>query len=206
MVDDTKKNEKIKKENEEQKYAMNDLESASNAYDDYEILPHKEIVELRDELKRLKDTPTELGKHFQVSIDELDKKMDKLIKIFEKAEEEMSFEEGGRAFKERLKPYNDKMEKILDQNSEIAEGIVALADLMNEVNDRLGGRRHVDIKTHIKPEERGMPPPVSGLRSPGMPPPVSGLQSPGMPPRGMQFGSSQPFGMPPPKPPKKSLF
>jgi len=47
-------------------------------------------------------------------------------------------EEGGLTFQEKMKPLFEKMNKVLEQNSEIAKGIVAVADLVNEMKPGTG--------------------------------------------------------------------
>ncbi len=98
--------------------------------DDYELLPHKEIDELKQELARLKDFEVTPSKKLQVSIIELNQKLDKLITIFEDAAHEMRAEESSLSFAEKMQPLLDKMNKILDQNAEIASGILAVADML----------------------------------------------------------------------------
>jgi len=98
----------------------------------YELVPFKEINELKDELRKLRDVPIPSSKKMQVSMDEIAMKMDRLIQIFEQAYHEMRAEEGGLSFAERMKPLVDKMDKILEQHSELAKGIVALADMMEQ--------------------------------------------------------------------------
>jgi hypothetical protein len=171
--------------------------------EEYELLPHKEIVELKDELRRLKSLPPEAGKHAEVSYDILTKKMDRLIEIFEEAEKSVEVEEGAVTFKERMAPFMDKMNKILEQNSEIAEGIVALADIMNEIKDKLEVgviyKAKEAEKAHPEPEHKPAPP----LMPSGMPPPrPAGPMPPprmGMPP---PPGAPKPTGMAPPPLPR----
>jgi len=101
--------------------------------EEYELMPHKEILELRDELHKLKMRPNE--KTLQLSMVELSAKVDKLIDIFSEAMHEIRIEEGGLTFQDKMKPMVDRMDKVLEQNSQIAEGVVAIADLVNELKD-----------------------------------------------------------------------
>lgn len=167
---------------------------------DYELLPHREIMELREELLKLKHKPSE--KTLQIAMVELSAKLDKLMDIFEEAREEIRIEEGGLTFQERMKPLMGRMEKILEQNSQIAEGIVAVADLIGEMKEG-GVRKEAPVSSFheapalgggIPPAPLGMPemPPAGGMSE--MPPPPG--EVPEMPP--------PPGGMPPPPPmPKK---
>ena len=202
--------------------------------EEYELLPHKEIIELKDELRKLKSLPPEAGKHTEASYDILTKKMNRLIEIFEEAEKSVEVEEGAVTFKERMAPFTDKMSKVLEQNSEIAEGIVALADIMNEIKDKLevgviykakeaqkvGSRpmhRPAPLPIHEGPRPMGpMPPPTPGKMPLGAMPPMPrtpkppGMAPPPLPrpgaplPRPGAAPAPGPMPLPPAK--KKGLF
>ncbi len=200
-------------------------EIRAEAEEEYELLPHKDIVELREELRKLKSLPPEAGRHAEASFEELTKKMDRLTEVFEEAEKTIKIEEGAATFKEKMTPIVEKMNTILKQNSEIAEGIVALADIMNEIKDKLEvgviyKAKEVDkIRTepifgpaHTMPPGPGAPMPPSGMPPPmprpfptaappgGLPPPP--LPRPGapIPPPGPAPG---PMPLPPTAPPRK---
>ncbi len=156
---------------------------------DYELLPHKEIEDLRQELKKLKGFDSAPGKNLQVSIVELNKKIDKLIAIFEEAMHEVKLEEGGLSFKEKMSPIVDRMQKILEQNSEIADGIVTIGDMIKELKESLAE------ETRSSP---AMQQPSAPFRLPQQLPPAA-------------MGASQPLGpppslSPPPLPPRKRTF
>lgn len=161
--------------------------------EEYELMPHKEIVELREELRKLKSLPPEAGKHAEVSYEMLTKKIDRLIEIFEEAEKTIKIEEGAATWKEKMAPVVDRMNTVLKQNSEIAEGIVALADIMGEIKDKLEvgviykAKEVEKVKTEPIPRPAlAVPPRPAGppIPLPGAPPrPVPGAPPPGMPPR-----------------------
>ncbi len=109
----------------------------NNAEEDYEIIAEKEVKDLRDELKKAKEFEIAPSKRMHVSINELNNKLDKLINIFDETSRNLKTEEGGLSFQEKMRPLAEKMNKILEQNSEIAEGIVALADLVKDFRDDL---------------------------------------------------------------------
>lgn len=104
----------------------------SMADEEYEILPHKEVQELKEQLHQLKSFDVAPTKRLTVNLVELNTKIEKLLGIFEEAGRQISVEEGGLTFQEKMKPIFEKMNKILEQNSEIAEGIVAVADMVKE--------------------------------------------------------------------------
>lgn len=130
--------------------------------EDYELLPHRDIVELKEELRKLKAKPSE--KTLQIAMVELSSKMDRLIEIFEEAKEMIKIEEGAFTFQEKIKPLVTRVEKVLEQNSQIAEGVVAIADMVNELK---GGTAPAPAMPPA-PGFGEMPPPPS---EEGMPPP-----------------------------------
>ena len=139
-----------------------------NSSDEYELLPHKEIEELREELRKLKQFEITPTKKLHVSLVELNVKIDKLLAIFEEASHEIRLEEGGISFVDKMRPVVDKMNRILEQNAQIAQGIVAVADMLK-------GKEEI-----VKPFPN-MPslPPGPSAPSPGM---MSPRPGPGMPP------------------------
>lgn len=196
-------------------------EEGEGSGEEYELMPHEELASLRDQLRKLKSLPAEAGGHAQASFEELSRKMDRLIEIFTEAEHELKIEEGAVSFKEKMAPLVSKMDKVLEQNSEIAEGVVALADILTEIKDKLevgviyrpekGEQvgRPQRIAAPPRQQMPGMMPPPPGQLPPimprqGMMPPGMPGQAPGMMPPGMQ-GQMQPGMMPPPPRPMAPL-
>ena len=105
--------------------------------DEYELLPHREIEELKAELSKLKDFDIAPTKKLQVSLLELNAKIDKLITIFEDASHELRAEESSMSFAEKMQPLVERVNKIMDQNAELASGILAIADLLKEKDKEL---------------------------------------------------------------------
>ncbi len=161
--------------------------------EDYEILPQKEIQELKEELRKLKEFEITPSKKMQVSLVEVNNKLDKLLSIFEEAMTALQVEEGGLSFKEKMRPVVEKMNKVLEQNSEIAQGIVAVADLVKDLREDMG--KGVPIREQFSPEPL-MPEPK--FTPPQFPPPSA------QPPAGMP--RMPPPGLPPPPPPKRKRF
>lgn len=170
--------------------------------DEYELLPHKEIEDLKDELAKLKEFEIAPSKKLQVSLLELNTKLDKLITIFEDATHELRIEEGALSFTEKMKPILEKMNKILEQNSEIASGILALADMVKDIKEKPEAKIEIETRTLTPTSqmpEMQMPMPAPSapmmMAPPRQAPPV-GPMPPGVPP-----------GMPlPPMPPRRRTF
>ncbi|MBU0615595.1 MAG: hypothetical protein KJ601_05870 [Nanoarchaeota archaeon] len=186
----------------------------------YEIMPYKEIVELKRQVEELKDrTKKPMNDDLLNSIGVLTKQLSSLLQLFKTAADEMRTEESAEERIARsLKPILEKMESVIDQNKTIAEGMVAIADMVKEMRGEKPSQpfKEVPVKepemppldddmndfgkdfTSMSPspgfrQSSGMPPPP-GMGLSGMPPPGMGMpprmQSPGMPP--------SPRGMPPP--------
>lgn len=163
--------------------------------EDYEILPQKEIQELKNELQKLKDFEITPSKKLGVQLVELNTKLDKLLSVFEEASTALQLEEGGLSFKDKMKPVVEKMNKILEQNSEIAQGIVAVADLVKDLREEMN--KGVTVKE----------PALEGPQPPAYPAPTFGppaLPQGGMPPQGMPRMMMP--GMPPPPPARRRRF
>ena len=142
--------------------------------DDYELLPHKDIIELKKELEKLKKGPTPESRD---QMEKLTDSINNLLNLFKEASSQMHLEEQeGNLVSEKLGPIEEKLDQILDQNQKIAEGIVALADLIKEMK-----------------EEKE--PPMPRLRMGPMQGPMPQGPPPGMP-RMPEFGGFPP--MPPP--------
>jgi len=162
--------------------------------EEYEILPQKEIAELKEELRKLKEFEITPTKKLQVSLVEVNNKLDKLLSIFEEAMTALQVEEGGLSFKEKMRPLVEKMNKILEQNSEIAQGIVAVADLVRNLREDLG--KGVAVKETLGAQEP-MPLPAETFVPPTSPLPKAPLQpAPAVP-------GIMPPGLPPPPPPAR---
>ncbi|RLE46961.1 hypothetical protein DRJ25_03420 [Candidatus Woesearchaeota archaeon] len=183
--------------------------------EEYELLPHKEVEELKEELRKLKEFELTPTKKLEVSVIELNKKLDRLIDIFEKASVDLKEEEGGLTFKERIRPVVDKMNKILEQNAEIASGILAIADLLKgkvEPEDSLKGLvpppKPPQPQSNFSNPPAPFPPPHNLQR--GQLPPARPLPPPGvnirMPVQPQPNAAPQAQGLPPPPPPKKRTF
>ena len=166
--------------------------AAEEAGEEYEILPHKELHELREELGKLKERPTE--RTLQISMVELASKLDRMMDIFEEAQEMIRVEEGALTFQEKMRPLMERMDKVLQQNSQIAEGIVGLHDLIMDMRDELSTgakekrespREEISFiepmegpeRVQQKAEEKSTLPPL-----PPLPPLPTGMPKPPQPP------------------------
>lgn len=177
--------------------------------EDYEILPEKEIKELKDELKKLKQGEVTPSKQFHISMIELSRRVDRLTDIFDEALKAIKEEEGGLSLSERLRPLNEKLQKIHEQQLDIAEGVVTLADMIKDMKRKMGAQFEGEElqqppKLALGFSELPTPPPL-----PRSPPPFSPPSQFGPPPRPpQQWTPRPPAELPPPPPPprRKGLF
>jgi len=101
----------------------------------------------------------------QDNLQEINAKLDKLLKIFEDAMSELKSASSG------LSPaVEEKIDKLLEQNGEIADGIVAIADIVTELKQAVESKSGAPLPP--RPPSRPLPPPI-GPRVP--PPPKRGL-------------------------------
>jgi uncharacterized protein YukE len=101
------------------------------ADDDYELVPHREIEGLKSEVERLKKAPAQAssgagGKSLSSSVEELNLSIKKLIELFTNTEAELSKDYAEHNPIEEFK-------EIKRQNEQIAQAILALADLVRDL-------------------------------------------------------------------------
>jgi len=141
------------------------------ANDEYEIVPHKDILDLKKEIARLKgegQTPDTRDSLFY-AVTKLNDSINDLLKLFKAASESMAAE-GEVA---DMSGVNEKLNTIIEQNKKIAEGIVALADLI-----KAGKAQAPAMPRPIMPEPRPLPsfkpfemPEIPAIEEPPTPPP-----------------------------------
>jgi hypothetical protein len=199
------------------------LMPADDNSDDYEILPQKEVEELKSEIRQMKELELSPTKKTMATMVEVAAKMDKMNAVFEEAMHELKAEEGGLSFQEKMKPLVERMNKILEQNSEIAQGIVALADLLKDLREELT-TKGIIVREEAPKLPEGLPPPppppaqmfspmMQQPMAPAMPVPsampaarpplgAAAVPAPGMPPppAGLPPLPRQPGLPPPPRP------
>ncbi|MBI2576902.1 hypothetical protein HYV84_06820 [Candidatus Woesearchaeota archaeon] len=132
----------------------------------YEIMPYKEVVELKNQIAELQQKVGDPNaKDLLVSMQNLTKTMDSMLKLFSAAAEEMKLEEKTESeLHEKLSPLIEKVEKLEEQNRTIAEGMVAIADMVKEMR----GGKPAEEK-HDKPEEHDLFPDFNPSELPEMP-------------------------------------
>lgn len=152
----------------------------------YEIMPYKEIVALKKEIEALKSRSGASSQDLLNSMDTLTKTMNNMLQLFKTAAEEMKLEEKEKAdFGKKIEPMLERLNELEEQNSTIAEGMVAIADMVKEMK---GGRPALFRPKPQKPEIKRPKEPILPEYHPQRPAPMQ-PKAPG------QFG----WQMPPPK-------
>ena len=180
--------------------------------DEYELMPHSVLGKLKDDLDNLKKKASDGSGDVKESMEKLSNSINTMIELFHTATEYMQHEEKEqKLLTDKIDPVMEKLLKIEEQNEQIAEGLLSIADLIKDKQEEkpkkpeigrpslhadndLGGFGSDVGKPSIASDfdkPLGMPPiPPPG---PSMPPPMP-PENPGMPP---------PMPPPPPSPPKK---
>lgn len=165
--------------------------------EDYEIMPHKEIENLKagvEELRTRVMGSTNSSKSFVNSINKLSDKLDKMVTIFSSAQEELKLEEMESVdLEKKLGPMTKKMEELVRQNADIANGIVQVVEIVNEKFAEL--KEDIEHIKHgmVMHSPKGHKLPLKHRRPPTPPPVHDDLGGFPAPPGGM----APPPGMPP---------
>lgn len=152
--------------------------------EEYEIIPHQILSDLRDELDAVKErlqTPVgEMERELLASIADLKNSINQLNEMVKSAAAEVRKEEKEGAAVQ-LKRLNNKIDEVSRQNEQIAHALLTVANM-------------VEKSQHEMLPPRPMPKPMA---PPKMPPPRA---PPMAPPRPMPPPGPGPQMMPPPPP------
>lgn len=100
--------------------------------DEYEILPHKELIDLKKQIAEMKQSYA-AKPAMQESIDALNRSINSLMHLFKTASEEIRLEKHDEeTVAGKLGPVMKKLNEIEAQNEKIAEAILAISDMIHE--------------------------------------------------------------------------
>ncbi|MEK6963714.1 MAG: hypothetical protein AABX70_04760 [Nanoarchaeota archaeon] len=120
--------------------------------EEYELLPHREILKLRDEVDRLKANPVSSeAANLVTTMNKLNESISRLIHIFEGAEKELAQEY-------KHSKLDDKLGRVVYQNKEIAKGIIAVADLIKKRQIVQPVQTQVQPVSSPEPQQSSTPP------------------------------------------------
>ena len=183
--------------------------------DEYEIIPHKEIIELKKEIELLKKNP--LGKnksseHLLDAVNDLSNNITNLINVFKEATNALKHEKA----ETKTDEVNKKIESLFDQNKEIAGALVSLAEMIKEQKSEKSSlkeemerfmKNQEETKPSFQPEEKPRVPQQPNFpqqpqfsSNPSFPPPNDFMSKPRQdpPPGSPNEMPNLSQGMPPP--------
>ena len=134
--------------------------------DDYEIIPHKEIAELKKQVKELKRGDISGSYHSEPD------SINKILEIFKEASASLKEEQ---PIDEKIDSLNIKLDKILDQNQKIAEGVLSVADLISSLEQKVPEKPEPKLNLFANRPAQPMPQPISQSQPA---PPAQPLQAP----------------------------
>jgi len=150
----------------------------------YELAPHGDIIEVKKSLDELKiKIDKSSSTQLLDSMSYLTKSMDTMLKLFRDAAEETNIPEDNLV--------NEKLDKILEQNRIIADGMVAISGMVKDFTEKQKKQESILQHSFQPPRpEAGFPPtPEPNLQpSPDLP---KGLDEPPIP---QQMNQSKPQG------------
>jgi len=126
--------------------------------DDYDLLPHKEILELKKTVEDLKGGPS--AKNLMTSMDELNANINELMGLFKAATKELKTEEKDE------ESVSKKLNILTSQNKTIAEGMVKIANMVEKMNANASNQQQNMPPQHPLPQAN----PVMQQAPPAMPP------------------------------------
>ena len=119
--------------------------------DIYDIMPHKEVAELKRQMQELKSGKNSNPELVQ-SMTALSGSMDAMLRLFTEAAEELKLEGKEESeLQEKLGPMNRKLNEVIDQNKTIAEGIVAISDMIKDFMEHNGAGSKQDFQQRPDP-------------------------------------------------------
>ncbi|MBW2970646.1 hypothetical protein KY320_00635 [Candidatus Woesearchaeota archaeon] len=146
------------------------------AEDDYDLMPHAEMLRLKGEVKELRQalaakkggkvTKQPPGKEgLQVSMDNLATAINSLMALFKQAGDDIQAEHHHTTHEHlgdmnaHLEALNAKMEKLLKHNEEIAKGILVVAELVKEEREEAKKeKRSQNFQQHSSAYPKPSPP------------------------------------------------
>ncbi len=157
------------------------------AEEDYEILPHQLLADLKYDIEALKkklSSPDNKMQELILEIESIKDSIHELNTVFQSALEDTKGEDPHK----EIKVLKEKMETVLSQNETIARGMIAISDKLEDFMGQNTPPQKPSGPTIVPPGPRGMPPGNSFNSAPQqmpiqhtMGPPTSGPRMAPMP-------------------------
>ena len=145
--------------------------------DEFEIVPKKEIEGLKKDIEGIKKDPlgsAPSGQNLSGSMEKLTNSMNNMFELFKVANKEIKEEAGSLEFMKQIGPFfenlNKKMDQILEQHDKIADGIVAIADLVKQMKEENEKRVKREVPARAAPPAPS-PTPTAATPGPASAPP-----------------------------------
>ncbi|MBI4452617.1 hypothetical protein HY637_04250 [Candidatus Woesearchaeota archaeon] len=101
--------------------------------DDYGIVPYKDISDLKRELEGIREKKDISAKDLHEAVRKLTEIMSNMLGVFAAAAEELKLDDKEyEAENKKHETIISKLDKLIDQNKTIAEGMVAIVELVKE--------------------------------------------------------------------------
>ncbi len=166
--------------------------------EDYEFVPYKDISDLKRELEGIKDRKEISTKDLHEAVRKLTDTMNNMLEIFAAAAEQLKLEDKEyEAENRKHETIISKLDKLIDQNKTIAEGMLAVVELIKEKF------HHKSEETMFKSDDEEpefVPKPQVPQQPEFMPANVQQNPMPAMPPVSSPSFAQPDFGMPPMEP------
>ena len=136
------------------------------ADEEYELLPHKLLADLKDDVemlrKKLNQPETKINELI-LEIESMKDSLHELNTIFQKVMDDTKEEDPHKA----IKIMEQKMETVLTQNETIARGMVAISDKLEDFMSK----HSVPQQKPVSSPQQVVPPPKTGTMQHSMSPP-----------------------------------
>jgi len=107
--------------------------------DSYELTPHRELAELKQQLQELRSRVDNASpKELINSMNGMAKSMDSMLKLFTQAVEELKYEDRESSLSEGKEDINEKLDRLIDQNKAIADGVLAVSEMIEDLTEKKG--------------------------------------------------------------------
>ena len=170
----------------------------ATAEEEYEILPHQLLADLKQEVEALKKKltqPDAKANELILEIESVKDSIHELNVIFEKALEQTKEDDLGKT----MKIASERLETIATQNETIAKGMIAISDKLEDFMNRQSSVSTTAPMPMMPPPRAAMQHTmgVPQMRGPRM---AQSMEAPAYPEADFSGGSAMDFPPPPPAP------
>lgn len=132
------------------------------AEEEYELLPHQIVADLKYDLEALKkklSQPDTKANELILEIESMKDAVHELNVVFEKALQEMKEEDVSKTFQALL----GRLDVVVSQNETIAKGMIAISDKLDDFMGKPGGRMPAVLPGTSTQHTMGMPTPLGRM-------------------------------------------